>query len=446
MPGMSSSGPPVLPCPVCGTAVTAGYSAPCPTCRLPAAGQSALVVARIGATLTELTHDRDALLATLRAAAPGTAPAPAPAYPPAARLLPVAPPPAAPPVAGPPPTAPPVAVPPVPVPPPVRLPARRLSPQQVLLGLGALLLVAGAIAFVALAWTRLGLAFQAGVMLAVTAAACGVSAWAAHRGLRATEEALAAAGAALLAVALGGALAKGLRGVAALPVRVWVAMGCGVLVLAGIALGRLTPTTASWPLVALLAVQPAPFLVMTSAVLDGPVGAAAAYAVAAVDVAVALRLRRTVAPVAAALAATGALGGTALGLSVAASAAAPSSWAASGVLAAGGAGVMWLLRVPRVAALLPRPALLGAAVGTVTGLGVAGSLHATGRPGGVAAGALPVPLPPAAVLLAGSGLGAGASTGGAAALGAGGALVLLEDERLGPLAAVLLAATVPAVL
>src|SRR3954468_8298238 len=263
MPDMSSSGPPVLPCPVCATAVPAGYHSPCPTCGLPAAGQSALVVARIGATLTELTRDRDALLATLRAAAPGTAPAPARAYPPAARGLPVAPPPTAPPVAGPPPTAPPVAVPPVAVPPPVRLPARRLSPQQVLLGLGALLLVAGAIAFVALAWTRLGLAFQAGVMLAVTAAACGVSAWAAHRGLRATEEALAAAGAALLAVDLGGAYAKGLLGVDGLPVRLWAAIGCGVLVLAGTGLGRLTRTTATWPLVTLLAAQPAPFLLMT---------------------------------------------------------------------------------------------------------------------------------------------------------------------------------------
>src|SRR3954468_336636 len=244
MPGMSSSGPPVLPCPVCGTAVPAGYHAPCPTCGLPAAGQSALVVARIGATLTELTRDRDALLTTLRAAAPGATPAPASAYPPAPPL----PPPAAPPVA---------------VPPPVRPPRRRLSPQQVLLGLGALLLVAGAIAFVALAWTRLGLAFQAAVMVLVPAAACASSAFAARRGLRATEEALAVAGAALLAVDLAAAYAKGLLGVDGLPVRLWAAIGCGVLVLAGTGLGRLTRTTATWPLVTLLAAQPAPFLLMT---------------------------------------------------------------------------------------------------------------------------------------------------------------------------------------
>jgi hypothetical protein len=330
--------------------------------------------------------------------------------------------------------------------PPVRPPRRRLSPQQVLLGLGALLLVAGAIAFVALAWTRLGLAFQAAVMLVVTAAACGVSAWSARRGLRATEEALAAAGAALLAVDLGGAYAKGLLGVDALPERRWAAIGCAVLVLAGAGLGRLTRTTATWPLVALLAAQPVPFLLMSPGVLEGPAGGAAAFAVAAVDVAVALRLRRALAPVAAVLAGAGVLGGAALSLSVAASADAPSSWTATGVLAAGGAGVLLLLGVPPAAALLPRPAFLGAGVGAGTGLAVAGSLHATGRPGAVVAAALAVALLTAAVLLAGSTLAAGTLTGASATLGAAGALVLVDEERLGALAAVLLAATVPAVL
>src|SRR4051812_49941856 len=69
------SGPSGLPCPVCGTPAIGPAAAPCPVCGLPAVGQAALVVARIGATLAELTRDRDTLLATLRMSAPGmTAP------------------------------------------------------------------------------------------------------------------------------------------------------------------------------------------------------------------------------------------------------------------------------------------------------------------------------------------------------------------------------------
>ena len=62
------------PCPVCGRPVDDIGAGTCPGCGLPAAGQAAVVVARIGATLTDLARDRDALLATLRAAAPGPAP------------------------------------------------------------------------------------------------------------------------------------------------------------------------------------------------------------------------------------------------------------------------------------------------------------------------------------------------------------------------------------
>ncbi|MDP9391931.1 MAG: hypothetical protein M3P89_11230, partial [Actinomycetota bacterium] len=61
------------PCPVCGRPVRDTGAGPCPACGLPAAAQAALVVARIGATLTDLARDRDALLATLRTAAPGAA-------------------------------------------------------------------------------------------------------------------------------------------------------------------------------------------------------------------------------------------------------------------------------------------------------------------------------------------------------------------------------------
>src|SRR3954462_12260328 len=79
---MHPSGPSALPCPVCGIPASGPAGAACPTCGLPAVGHAALAVARIGATLTELGRDRAALLASLRAAAPGAAPAPQYAPPP----------------------------------------------------------------------------------------------------------------------------------------------------------------------------------------------------------------------------------------------------------------------------------------------------------------------------------------------------------------------------
>src|SRR5687768_13322679 len=99
------------PCPVCGRPVGDIGAGQCPGCGLPAAGQAALVVARIGATLTDLARDRDTLLASLRAAAPGAPGWQQPAPPPGIT---------APPMAAPAPWAP--APPPPPVPAPVSRP------------------------------------------------------------------------------------------------------------------------------------------------------------------------------------------------------------------------------------------------------------------------------------------------------------------------------------
>ena len=147
-------------CPVCGRPVGDIGAGPCPSCGLPAAAHAALVVARIGTTLSDLARDRDELLASLRAAAPGAGtarPVPVQVPPVAQPSAPTAPPPWAPaqPTWGPAPTAwqPPTAA-------PAATPRRRLSPQQLLLGLGALLVVVAAITFVAVAWTRFGLAFR----------------------------------------------------------------------------------------------------------------------------------------------------------------------------------------------------------------------------------------------------------------------------------------------
>ena len=178
------------PCAVCGRPTGDIGPGPCPTCGLPAAAQAALVVARIGATLADIARDRDALRGHppgVRARTAARSSSPVPRHPRRGLRRPRSSGRRAPP----------------------RPPRRRLSPQQVLVGLGALLVVAAALAFVAVAWTRFGVVFQAGVMLVVTALLCGASAWTARRGLRATEEALAAAGAALLAVDLGAARALG---------------------------------------------------------------------------------------------------------------------------------------------------------------------------------------------------------------------------------------------
>ena len=113
-----------------------------------------------------------------------------------------------------------------------------------------------------------------------------------------------------------------------------------VLVLAGLALGRLTRTTATWPLVALLAAQPLPFLLLTGEQLTGPAGVAVALAVAAADVVAARALRRGLAPVARVLAGVATVVGAVGGLAVAGGSDTSDSWTATGVLAVAGAGAL----------------------------------------------------------------------------------------------------------
>ncbi|MGY1669957.1 SCO7613 C-terminal domain-containing membrane protein [Geodermatophilus sp. SYSU D00710] len=419
------------PCPVCGTPAAPG-PAPCPTCGLPAVGQAATVVARLGATIDEFVRERDALVATLRQAA-RTAPVapPAPAHVPVVARVnaPAAPPP------------PPRAV--APARPP-RAPRRRLSPQQVLLGLGALLVVAASIAFVAVAWTRLGVTFQAVVMGTVTAAACAASALAARRGLRATEEALAAAGAALLAVDLGAAHALGLAGADAVPVRLWSGLSCVVVGGAALALGRATRSTVTWPLVALMAAQPAGWLLLPAGIVDGAAGVAVLLGTALLDVLALLLLRPVLQPVAQVAAALVAGAGVLLGVPLAWDGAAPDSWAATAVLAAGAAGALALLRDPRTAARLPEPRVVSGLAAGIAAAALAGSLSGLGVGGSVASAGLGLVLLTAA---APPGASAAVLTGLLAAggvLAGAGAAVLADDGRSGPLALLVLAAAVPA--
>ncbi|WP_246078498.1 SCO7613 C-terminal domain-containing membrane protein [Modestobacter excelsi] len=403
------------------------------------------MLGRIGATLEQLARERDELLTTLRAAAPGARPSPAAAVRPPVPVAPVLPAQQLPPWT------------PLPAEEPTA-PRRRLSPQQVLLGLGAVLLVAGALAFVALGWTRFGLVFQATVMLTGTVAACAVSAWAARRGLRATEEALAAAGTALLAVDLGAAHARGLLGLDQVALRPWTAVSCLVVAAVAVALGRSTRSTATWPLAALLAVQPVPALLLGPDALAGPAGVAAALALAGADLALVLALRPALVPVARLLAVL--CGGLGLGggLLLGRAGDVGDAWTATVLLAAAAGAAVLVLRVPRVVGRpLPGRTVEGAA-GAVVGVSLGQSLGLSGSAGPVLAAALALLLATAAVLLAGdrplSGPLPRAALPGVrtALLAAGAALAvvggeqLLDAERFTALALLVLAATVPAVL
>ncbi|MGR7026697.1 SCO7613 C-terminal domain-containing membrane protein [Geodermatophilus sp. URMC 62] len=434
----STDGPPGLPCPVCGTPA-ARPPAACPTCGLPAVGQAATVVARLGATIEEFARERDALLATLRAAAAGPVAGPRPA------AWAPAPPPPAPPVSVPHPVAAtPVAATPVAATP---APRRRISPQQVLVGLGALLVVAAALAFVAVAWTRLGVTFQAAVMATVTAAAVATSAWTARRGLRATEEALAATGAALLAVDLGAAHALGLWGLDAVPDRLWAGLSCAAVALVALGLGRLTRSTVTWPVVALLAAQPVGLLLLPDRPAAQAAGVAVLLGTALADVLAVLVLRPALHRLALALAGLWAALGALRGVGVAWEQGPAQSWTATAVLVVAGAVAVLLLRELRLvdlrrvavgAAGVPALALGGSLAGVqVAGGELAGSVAGVGLGLVLLTAAVPVRSAPAVL--------AGLLTGGATLAGAG-AVVLADAGRTDLLALLVLAAAVPATL
>jgi hypothetical protein len=311
----------------------------------------------------------------------------------------------------------------------------------VLVGVGSLLVVAAALTFVAVAWTYLGVVFQAGVMLVVTALLCGASAWTDRRQLRATEEALAAAGAALLAVDLGAARALGLFRLEDVGLRPWWAVSCAVVAAAALGLSRLTRTTATWPLVALLAAQPLPFLLLTGELLTSPAGVAVALGVAAGDVVAARALRPGLRPVAWFLGVVATVLGVLGGLATAAGSDSSDSWTATGVLALGGAGA---LALARRGAMTRFPEAVPGAVGAVVGLALAFSLRTAGYPGPWIAVGLGLALLTAAVLVASRTAAATGLVASGVALAGAHAILMAEDERYGALALVALLAAVPA--
>lgn len=163
----------------------------CPHCGIPLDGPTAMQLFQVLTTadglVGELRRQRDLQSAP-------TAPAvTAPTYPEAV-------PPAA---------AHPGAVAPAPAP---RTGVRRATVPQILLGLGAVLLLVAALTFLAVAWSWLGVGGRTVVLVAFTATAAGLAWWWGGRGLRAAGESLSAVAFGLLALDVSGAADAGWTG------------------------------------------------------------------------------------------------------------------------------------------------------------------------------------------------------------------------------------------
>ncbi len=379
-----------VPCPTCATPIL-GWSGPgpaCPNCGLPAAGHAGYVVARIDSTLREFRADRDRLMQSMAAVArPGAAVAALPAapIPPTSQMLP------------------PAAIPPMPPmsPPVVAAPRRRrLTPQQMLLGTGAVLLVSAAIAFAAVAWESLSLTVQAGILLLVTGIVCAASVSAARRGLRTTGEALAMAGLALTVVDLVGARVKGLFELDAIPLRGHAALTLGVVLLLGLALSRFAPGTRAWLISAIVAGQPLAFLALPESAHTPVPLVATALLVSLVDVAVTRVSHGRAAGMAVGFATIWWAAATAVGATAAWSETTADSVMCTALVVAAGVGALLSarpLRLDRFASVVPALDVCVAVAGAVA---LAGSLHQAGVAGVWATGVLGSVLVTAALLVA----------------------------------------------
>jgi hypothetical protein len=159
-----------------------------------------------------------------------------------------------------------------------------------------------------------------------------------------------------------------------------------------------------------------------------------------------LVLRPALRRVAAVLAALPGAAGVLLGVPLAWGGAPVDSWVATGVLTVTAAAVVALAHEPRLASALPRPRGVAATAAGVAAAALAGSLAQPGVGGAVAAGGLGLVLLTAAAPARPAGPLHGALLTGGTVLAGAGAAVLAEGGSTGPLALLVLAAAVPAVL
>lgn len=251
-------------CPGCAAPIDRPVAA-CPTCGLRLVGPEADELRAVLAESARLRTRAAELVEALRgpaASAVGTAPAspaarPAPAADPDPRLL------------------------------------QRIGVQQVLYGLGALLLLAGASVFVLAVWFIVGLPGQVVIMGAATAGAFAAARATAHRGLAGASETAGVLGVGLTVIDVAAAYSLDLAGVGSLASTTWTALGSlvvlGVTVLAHLEQRR--PSEASRRPVAVY--LPAAVLAWAAAVLAvvariDPAGLAAVGVLTAASLALAV--------------------------------------------------------------------------------------------------------------------------------------------------------------
>jgi hypothetical protein len=221
-----------IPCPDCRNQI-AMPAAACPGCGLRLVGADAARLWEVDLALGSLATERVGLIAGLRPSAP------TPVYSPA--FLPAYPQPATPPLS-------------------FRHPARALrpmSPQQLLLGLGAALLLVASVVFVAVAWTSLGRVVQAGVMVCLTAGTTWAAAVAVRKSLQTTAESLGVIASGLVAIDAWAAWTLNVANLQRLSPATYAALGAtaATLLLAGAA--RVIPQVKTFGVVAVMSAQAA---------------------------------------------------------------------------------------------------------------------------------------------------------------------------------------------
>jgi len=296
---MPAPTPTALPCPGC-SAPLPPEPIRCPRCALSLVGPDARQLWHIDAELaaltsrrTDLLRERSQVISRLRpptpvpvpvsiaapfgGAVPGRAPGAVDAPLPAPAPYPA----------------------PTPAPNPTPTPARPVRPrretsaltaQNVLLGLGGLLLAIAAIVFAVVAWSWVGLAGRAGILGLLTVLVGVLPIVLSRRGLSATAETLAQL--TLLLVLLDGWAAWHVGLVPILSGAGWAAVVCAGNSLVALGLRRLAPLR-GLPVAALVLAQPVPLLV--AAGLSAPTAGwlLAGAALAALDTAIAWTTRRT---------------------------------------------------------------------------------------------------------------------------------------------------------
>lgn len=263
--------PSPLRCPSCGSPLPPAAPA-CPACALPLVGPLAAELWRTDQQLFALQRQRTELVERLRQGT-GSEPGPpdgapsAPGDPAPAPLTPPAPP------AGP-----------------------GWSGQQVLLGVGALLVLTAAVVFLAVAWSAIGVGGQVAVMALLTAAAATAAVLLVRRGLTATAQTLAVVAVGLAVADLAAAHALDLAGLGGLDASGY-AVGAAALLALGCGLGAWrVPRLVTFPLASALAAGAIPVLAVDAADLTAAPAALVFLLATAAAVLVADRLVRRPAP------------------------------------------------------------------------------------------------------------------------------------------------------